>query len=490
MSIKNIKNDNQIMSCHNNSVPNTFVTDELRERHSAISSQTVSLSEKDNVTTTEDVAGAKKDWSDHEHHLKYDDPEFGVNKPSPTFDAKATEVIDGGYGWLVVLGTFMVQITSFGIMQDHYDLTMFRDSVPNSQFQLSFVGTILEICVNLMGPLAQIIASRFGSTTVLILGTLMSTLGLELAGFSYQIWHLYLTQGVLFGAGASFLYVTAMSITPLWFDKKRGLALGIASGGSGIGGLFLPFVITPLNSNLGAAWTYRILGFICLGCNIIACVFIREKKSSKKPKGARSLKSIFRLDVLQDTNFLLWAFASVIGLMGYFIPYFFLPAYATYLGLSATQGSTLIAVMSAANFIGRVLVGTIGDRIGRLNANIIFTFGSAFSNLFIWTFAHNFGVLIAYSALFGLFCGAYFAMMTPITAAILTPEQYSTGVSTLLLFNIISIFGISISSAIETNSTAEPYFAYKMFTGVVYLVSAILLVLLKFKMTKGFMTKI
>ncbi|GAA5808186.1 hypothetical protein MFLAVUS_001571 [Mucor flavus] len=464
MLIENIKND--ITSCHNDSVPNTFVTDELRERHSATSSQTVSLSEKDNVTTTEDVASAKKDWSGHEHHLKYDDPEFGADKPSPTFDTEAT---DGGYGWLVVLGTFMVQITSFGIMQDHYDMTMFRDSVPNSQFQLSFVGTILEVCVNLMGPLAQIIASRFGSTTVLILGTLMSVLGLELAGFSSQ---------------------TAMSIAPLWFDKKRGLALGIASGGSGIGGLFLPFVITPLNSNLGAAWTYRILGFICLGCNIIACITIREKKSSVKPKGARTLKTIFRLDVLQDTNFLLWCLASVIGLMGYFVPYFFLPAYATYLGLSATQGSTLIAVMSAANFIGRVLVGTIGDRIGRLNANIIFTFGSAFSNLFIWTFAHSFGVLVAYSVLFGLFCGAYFAMMTPITAAILTPDQYSTGVSTILLFNIISIFGISISSAIETKSTAEPYFVYKMFTGVVYLVSAILLVLLKFKMKKGFMTKI
>lgn len=72
-------------------------------------------------------------------------------------------------------------------MQDHYDMTMFRDSVPNSQFQLSFVGTILEVCVNLMGPLAQIIASRFGSTTVLILGTLMSVLGLELAGFSSQV---------------------------------------------------------------------------------------------------------------------------------------------------------------------------------------------------------------------------------------------------------------------------------------------------------------
>lgn len=45
-----------------------------------------------------------------------------------------------------------------------------------------------------------------------------------------------------------------MSIAPLWFNKRRGLALGLASGGSGIGGLVLPFVITPLNKNLGAAW--------------------------------------------------------------------------------------------------------------------------------------------------------------------------------------------------------------------------------------------
>ena len=45
-----------------------------------------------------------------------------------------------------------------------------------------------------------------------------------------------------------------MGIAPLWFNKKRGLALGLASGGSGIGGLVLPFVITPLNEKLGIAW--------------------------------------------------------------------------------------------------------------------------------------------------------------------------------------------------------------------------------------------
>ncbi|KAI8355610.1 major facilitator superfamily domain-containing protein [Choanephora cucurbitarum] len=394
---------------------------------------------------------------------------------------------DGGYGWLVVLGTFMVQVTSFGtascwgIFQDYLDVHMFQDKVSNSQFKLSFVGTLLEICVNLMGPLAQIISSRFGSKSVLILGTVLATLGLELASLGTEIWHFYLTQGVMFGAGASLLYVTAMSTAPLWFNKRRGFALGLASGGSGLGGLVLPFIVTPINEKLGIAWSFRILGFICLFCDVIACLFIKDRFPAKRSKEERSLKKIFDLSVFKDTNFLLWACGSVISLMGYFIPYFFLPAYATHLGLSASQGSVLIAIMSAANFVGRISVGLIGDRIGRLNADIIFTFCCSISTLFGWTFAYTYSTLIGYSILFGLFCGSYFAMMTPITASILTSEQYRTGVSTLLLFNIIAIFGITIASAIETSANAEPYFSYKMFTGVVYLVGGIILVILKIK---------
>lgn len=79
--------------------------------------------------------------------------------------------------------------------------------------------------------------------------------------------------------------------------------------------------------------------------------------------------------------------------------------------------------------------------------------------------------------------------MTPITAAILTPEQYLTGVSTIMLFNIISNFGISIASAIESTVNAEPYFSYKMFTGVTYLVGGIILVVLKVKIAGGLLKK-
>ncbi|KAI8053174.1 major facilitator superfamily domain-containing protein [Gilbertella persicaria] len=402
---------------------------------------------------------------------------------------------DGGYGWFVVLGTFMTQFTSFGtsacwgILQDYLDVNMFQNKTTNSQFKLSFVGTLLEVCTTLCGPLAQIISSQFGTKTVLIIGTILATLGLELASLGTELWHFYLTVGVMFGCGASLLFVTGMGTTPLWFNKRRGIATGIASGGTGIGGVILPFVITPLNESLGIAWTFRIMGFICLVCDVIACVFVKDKVSVKKQAGERSLKHIFDFSILKDINFLLWTCGSVISIMGYFIPFFFLPAYATYLGLSASQSSALIAVMSACSFIGRILVGYIGDRIGRLNANIIFTFCCSLTNFLIWTFAYSYGSLMAYSALFGLFCASYFAMMTTITAAILSPEQYRTGVSTLLLSNTVSVLGITIAGAVEASlKNTEPYFSYKMFTGVVYLVGGIILVALKIRI-KGLFAK-
>lgn len=45
-----------------------------------------------------------------------------------------------------------------------------------------------------------------------------------------------------------------MSISPQWFVKRRGFAMGVMVSGSGIGGLIMPFVMTTLNESLGGAW--------------------------------------------------------------------------------------------------------------------------------------------------------------------------------------------------------------------------------------------
>ena len=54
-----------------------------------------------------------------------------------------------------------------------------------------------------------------------------------------------------------------MNAAPQWFDKRRGLALGLISSGSGAGGLILPFILTPLNNTIGIGW-YSIVFFLKL----------------------------------------------------------------------------------------------------------------------------------------------------------------------------------------------------------------------------------
>lgn len=119
------------------------------------------------------------------------------------------------------------------------------------------------------------------------------------------------------------MYATVMTVAPQWFTKNRGIALGIISGGSGIGGIVIPFIVTPLNRALGAAWTYRILGFICLFCDIIACIFVKERVVRKKEK--KRISEMIHFGALKDKSFLIFSLASDIGLFGYFVPFFFLP---------------------------------------------------------------------------------------------------------------------------------------------------------------------
>ena len=71
-------------------------------------------------------------------------------------------------------------------MQDHYERISFQN-IPNAQLQLSFTGTLMEIMIHIMGIPVQLLSARYGVKFVLALGTLLTTLGLELAAFSTEV---------------------------------------------------------------------------------------------------------------------------------------------------------------------------------------------------------------------------------------------------------------------------------------------------------------
>ncbi|KAG0164234.1 hypothetical protein DFQ30_010249 [Apophysomyces sp. BC1015] len=280
-----------------------------------------------------------------------------------------------------------------------------------------------------------------------------------------------------------------LAVTPQYFTRRRGLALGLVSSGAGIGGLIVPFIMSPINNSLGPAWSYRVMGFVCLVCDLVAVALVKEIKPV--PKKRMKLTDIVKFDVLKNMNFVLFCIGSDLALLGYFVPFFYLPCKSERNGMSFTQGTALIAVAATANSIGRIGAGIVGDRIGRINTNIILTILAGLSSFLIWSFAFTFGVMMAFSVVFGLFCGSYYALLSPIVATILGMEKFPSGLSLILITNVFSVFGPSISGGIEARTAAvQPYLAYKMFTGAAYLVGAIFLILLKFRMNKNPFAKI
>ncbi len=95
-----------------------------------------------------------------------------------------------------------------------------------------------------VSPLIGRTMDRFGPRTVMELGVALMAGGMLLAPLTTQPWHLYLTIGVMVGAGSVCLGYSGQSLfLPNWFNRRRGLAIGLAFAGVGIGSVtLLPWV--------------------------------------------------------------------------------------------------------------------------------------------------------------------------------------------------------------------------------------------------------
>ena len=91
--------------------------------------------------------------------------------------------------------------------------------------------------------LVGILSDRIGLRLTSIIGSLLATLGMGLSALLYQhIEVLYLTYGIMFGAGASLVYTPSLTILGHYFKKKLGVVNGLVTAGSSIFTIGLSFI--------------------------------------------------------------------------------------------------------------------------------------------------------------------------------------------------------------------------------------------------------
>lgn len=124
---------------------------------------------------------------------------------------------------------------SYGVFLANYLAT---DYFPGATYlQFAFVGGLSISQALLVSPVATELIRRCGTRTTLLAGVFLETLALVGASFATKTWQLFLSQGVCFGWGIGFQFVASVNIIPQWFLRRRSVANGLATGGSGFGGM-------------------------------------------------------------------------------------------------------------------------------------------------------------------------------------------------------------------------------------------------------------
>ncbi|KAG1443527.1 hypothetical protein G6F56_010642 [Rhizopus delemar] len=366
----------------------------------------------------------------------------------------------------------------WGVFSNAYATTVLAGK--STTMELMGVGSLMIVTLNLFSPIGPLL-SPLGPRLVLTCGAIMMSLGIITAGFSTEVWHLYLTMGLVFGTGSSLVYMSIVSVIPQWFTTRRGTAMGLSSAGSGFGGLALSPMVTSLVSKYGLPWAHRIIGLMAFGICMIAACLIKTRLPPDAKK--QPIKLPIKFSMLKDVNLLIMLAGLVIALFGYLIPLFYLPTYARAFGVTSSQSSNLVGVACAMNAIGRLVLGYIADRIGRINMFAIASTSSGLFCMLLWPFAKTYETMMAFAVLFGFTCGIYYALAPPITASVVGTENIASGLSLLFIMSSIAGVGPPMASAIQLATPNNGFIGIQMFSGAVYITGSIICIILKVRLT-------
>lgn len=166
------------------------------------------------------------------------------------------------WGWYVVFGTFMLMVITYGVRYSFgvFVKPMFAEyNWPMTIIQLG--ASINLITYALSSILAGRLLDRFPPRKIMIAGILLTSAGLFLASQAQTPLGLYLSYGVLVGAGTAGCGMVVNSVTVAkWFNRYRGLAIGISSMGIGIGTMLM----APLAGYIVKHFGWR-SGFLSIG---------------------------------------------------------------------------------------------------------------------------------------------------------------------------------------------------------------------------------
>ncbi|KAI1151290.1 putative MFS monocarboxylate transporter [Nemania diffusa] len=400
--------------------------------------------------------------------------------------------------WLAVTGACIALfctvgfLNAFGVYQEYYGSGLLKAYTASD---ISWIGSVAIFLLYIGSPIAGMLVDKLGPTILLIIGSIGQLVAIFLSSLCSQYYQLFLSQAVLLGASMSFIITPCVAVVSRRIPHRRGLALGIAIGGSSIGGVVWPIALQQLLyiDGVSFGWVQRAIGFIMLPLFAVACLTVIDaekelpqtttadsekssegsvlggsgSESSPGEKAKRPITVMFK-----NLTFVLLCLGLGLVYFGLFTPFFYISTYAVDKGTSSSTAFYLISAINAASFFGRVIPGHLADQYGHFNLCTLSVLISGIIG-FTWTAAYSLPGMIIWSIAYGFTSGAVISLQSACVGKISKREEQGTALGLVMgCVSIAALVGTPISGQILLRAG---YLGLGVWTGATLLAGGVVL---------------
>ncbi len=350
--------------------------------------------------------------------------------------------------WFVVIGALLMQLCLGAI----YAWSVFVNPLKNNYaFTITETQIIFSVALATFA-VVMVFAGRWqdkiGPKKVGLIGAVLLGLGYVLAGFTGgSFLGLAVTIGLIGGAGIGFGYVCPLAALIKWFPDKRGLISGIAVASFGAGAWVFAQLASALIPSAGLLATFPTLGIIYFVLVFIGALKLRNPPAGWVPKGWRPKKKDNKQgidfewkDMLKTHQFWILWIMFIVGAAAGFIVIGNLAPYGVFSGMTAEVAASAVGVLALFNGAGRIVWGTLSDRIGRMKAMMIMFILQGTMMLVLISMGSSSILLAVAAAWVGFNFGGNFSLFPSVTADFFGTKNM--GMNYGLVFTSYGVAGI------------------------------------------------
>ena len=279
------------------------------------------------------------------------------------------------YGWNVVGLTLICQVLTIGMPNFCFALLAMtwqqEFAAPRRDVMLAM--TLLLSASGALSAFSGKWIDRLSARRLLCSGAAIFALGLICVAYARSMWQINLIFALLLPFGSVFAGPhLCQAVVGRWFDKGRGMALGISVLGTSLGGFILPPIIVRAFDVLGWRHTFLAVAAFTLVMLIpLAYLILRRSPADlviaalEKPAAIAATTAHSVLTSAQVlTNVQFWSLVAGFTpvMLAFYAVHANLGAYAADIGFKPEQTAIMISVVSLSMMSGKIVFGWLIDR--------------------------------------------------------------------------------------------------------------------------------